>query len=101
MKLRTFKELHHDMRDDKDIYPKRGSSLEEVAVLNLMDVVHYFNNIKEKIHFSIRDKEAEESFKFFEQLMHEKFDIVESLLKDCNIDYYTRIHKENSEKECK
>ena len=76
MKIRSFKELHQDMRDDRDIYPKRGSSNEEFAVVNLMDVVHYFNSIKDKIYFSIRDKEAEESFKFFEQLMHQKFDVV-------------------------
>lgn len=94
MKVRTFKQLHQDMRDDRDIYPKRGLSLEEICVVNLIDVIHYFNSIKDKIYFSIRDKEAEESFKFFEQLMHQKFDAVESLLKDCNIEYFERIQKE-------
>lgn len=94
MKVRTFKQLHTDMRDNQDIYPKRGSSSEEVAIVNLMDVVHFFDSIKNKIYFSIRDKEAEESFKFFEQIMHEKFDAVESLLKDCNIEFFERIYEE-------
>lgn len=94
MKVRTFKELHQDMRDDRDIYPKRGSSNEEIAIVNIMDVVHYFNSMKTKIYFGIRDKEAEESFKFFEQFMHQKFDVIESLLKDCNIEYFERKYKE-------
>lgn len=94
MKVRSFKELYQDMRDDRDIYPKRGSSNEEIAVVNLMDIIHYFDSIKDKIYFSIRDKEEKESFKFFELLMHQKFDTVESLLKDCNIEYFERIYKE-------
>lgn len=94
MKVRNFKELREDMRDNRDIYPKRGSSSEEVAIVNLMDVVHFFDSIKNKIYFSIRDKEAEESFKFFEQIMHQKFDVVESLLKDSNIEYFERTYKE-------
>lgn len=94
MKVRSFKELHQDMRDNQAIYPKRGSSLEEICVMNLIDTIHYFDSMKTKIYFSIRDKEAEESFKFFEQLMHQKFDVVESLLKDCNIECFERTQKE-------
>ena len=98
MKVRTFKELHQDMRDDKylDIYPKRGSSLEEICVSNLMDVVHHFDSIKSEIssNLFIRDKNVYESFKFFEQIMHQKFDTIEELLKECNIENYKREFKE-------
>ena len=100
MKVRTFKQLHQDMRDDKylDIYPKRGSSLEEICVQNLMDVVHHFDTIKSKISSDlfIRDKNNYESFKFFEQLMHQKFDIIEELLKECNIENFERDSKETN-----
>ena len=98
MKVRTFKELHTDMRDDRDIYPKRGSSLEEICVQNLMDVVHHFDTIKSKISSDlfIRDKNNYESFKFFEQLMHQKFDIIEELLKECNIENFERDSKETN-----
>ena len=100
MKVRTFKELHQDMRDDKyiDIYPKRGSSLEEICVSNLMDVVHYFDTIKSEIssNLFISDKNVYESFKFFEQIMHQKFDIIEELLKDCNIENFERDFKETN-----
>ena len=98
MKVRTFNQLHADMRDDKyiDIYPKRGSSLEEICVSNLMDVVHYFDTIKSKIYgaIPIRDKDVEDSFKYFEQIMHQKFDSIEELLKECNIENYKREFKE-------
>ena len=99
MKVRTFKELHADMRDHQDIYPKRGSSLEEISVQNLMDVVHYFDTIKSKIssNLFIRDKNSYDSFKFFEQIMHQKFDIIEELLKECNIENYERDYKETKE----
>lgn len=96
MKVRTFKELHKDMRDDRDIYPKRGSSLEEICVSNLMDVIHHFDSIKSKIssNLFIRDKDSYDSFKFFEQIMHQKFDTIEELLKECNIEQYERDYKE-------
>ena len=98
MKVRTFKELQTDMRDEQDIYPKRGSSLEEICVQNLMDVVHHFDTIKSKISSDlfIRDKINYESFKFFEQLMHQKFDTIEELLKDCNIENFERDFKETN-----
>ena len=98
MKVRNFKELHTDMRDNQDIYPKRGSSLEEICVQNLMDVVHHFDTIKSKISSDlfIRDKNNYESFKFFEQLMHQKFDTIEELLKDCNIENFERDFKETN-----
>ena len=102
MKVRTFKQLHQDMRDDKylDIYPKRGSSLEEICVSNLMDVVHHFDSIKSEIssNLFIRDKNVYESFKFFEQIMHQKFDTIEELLKECNIENYKREFKEKESK---
>ena len=98
MKVRTFKELHQDMRDDKylDIYPKRGSSLEEICVSNLMGVVHHFDSIKSEIssNLFIRDKNVYESFKFFEQIMHQQFDVIEELLKECNIEQYKRDYNE-------
>jgi len=91
MKLRTFRELHEDMRDDRDIYPKRGSSLEEICVSNLMDVVHHFNSIKDKMSsVLIMNEKAYESFKFFEERMHQKFDTIEELLKECNVEQYER-----------
>ena len=64
MKVRNFKELHTDMRDNQDIYPKRGSSLEEICVLTLMDVVHHFDTIKSGIssNLFIRDKNVYDSF---------------------------------------
>jgi hypothetical protein len=101
MKIRTFKELHKDMRDDRDIYPKRGSSLEEICVSNLMDVIHHFDSIKSEIssNLFIRDKDSYDSFKFFEQIMHQKFDTIEELLKECNIEQYERNYteKENND----
>ena len=98
MKVRNFKELHTDMRDNQDIYPKRGSSLEEICVLTLMDVVHHFDTIKSKVYgaIPIRDKDIEDSFKYFEQIMHQKFDIIEELLKDCNIENFERDFKETN-----
>ena len=98
MKVRTFKQLHQDMRDEQDIYPKRGSSLEEICVQNLMDIVHHFDAIKSKISSDlfIRDKNNYDSFKFFEQLMHQKFDIIEELLKECNIENFERDFKETN-----
>ena len=102
MKVRTFKQLHQDMRDDKylDIYPKRGSSLEEICVSNLMDVVHHFDSIKSEIssNLFISDKNVYESFKFFEQIMHQQFDVIEELLKECNIKQYKREFKEKESK---
>lgn len=97
MKLRNFKELHRDMRDNRDIYPKRGSSFEEIAVVNLMDIIYHFNSIKQDIKMSIplNKTDSIDKLNFFEEKMHEKFDIVESLLKDCNIDYYARNYKDN------
>lgn len=96
MKIRSFKELHQDMRDSRDIYPKRGSSLEELCVSNLMDVIHYFNSIKSEISsiLFVRDENTYSSFKFFEQIMHQKFDTIEELLKECNIEQYERDYKE-------
>ena len=98
MKVRNFKELHTDMRDNQDIYPKRGSSLEEICVLTLMDVVHHFDTIKSGIssNLFIRDKNVYDSFKSFEQFMHQKFDTIEELLKECNIEYYEREYKETN-----
>lgn len=96
MKIRSFKELHQDMRDNRDIYPKRGSSNEEIVVVNLMDIVHYFDSIKSEIKSSLSwdNRDSRDKLDFFEQLMHQKFDTVESLLKDCNIEYFERIYKE-------
>lgn len=98
MKVRTFKQLHQDMRDHQDIYPKRGSSLEEICVQNLMDVVHHFDTIKSEIssNLFIRDKNSYDSFKFFEQIMHQKFDLIEELLKECNIEQFERTYKETN-----
>ena len=98
MKVRTFKELQTDMRDEQDIYPKRGSSLEEICISTLMDVVHHFDTIKSKISSDlfIRDKNNYESFKFFEQIMHQKFDIIEELLKECNIENFERDFKQTN-----
>ena len=98
MKVRTFKELQTDMRDEQDIYPKRGSSLEEICISTLMDVVHHFDTIKSKISSDlfIIDKNNYESFKFFEQIMHQKFDIIEELLKECNIENFERDFKETN-----
>ena len=42
----------------------------------------------------ISDKNVYESFKFFEQIMHQKFDTIEELLKECNIENYKREFKE-------
>ena len=98
MKVRTFKELQTDMRDEQDIYPKRGSSLEEICISTLMDVVHHFDTIKSKISSDlfIIDKNNYESFKFFEQIMHQKFDIIEELLKECNIENFERDFKQTN-----
>jgi hypothetical protein len=98
MKVRTFKELHTDMRNEQDIYPKRGSSLEEICVMNLIDTIHYFDTIKSKVYgaIPIRDKDVEDSFKYFEQIMHQKFDTIEELLKECNIDNYRREFNETN-----
>ena len=95
MKVRTFKQLHQDMRDDRDIYPKRGSSLEEICVSNLMDVVHHFDSIKSEIKCSISwdNRDSREKLDFFENKMHQKFDIIEELLKECNIEQYERDYK--------
>ncbi len=49
-----------------------------------MDVVNFFNKAKNRINH----KNYQNIVDNFEQYMHEKFDIVESLLKDCNIEYY-------------
>lgn len=93
MKLRNFKDLHKDMRDDRDIYPKRGSSHEELAIVNLMDVVNFFNKAKNRINY----KNYQNIVDSFEQYMHEKFDAVESLLKDCNIEYYENTYNKQLE----
>lgn len=98
MKIRTFKELHADMRDERNIYPRRGSSLEEVCVLNLMDVIHYFDSIKFNISINLRDEQAKDSFKYFEKIMHEKFDTIESMLKTCNIEQW-EVYEELKKKE--
>jgi hypothetical protein len=97
MKVRTFKELQVDMRDEQDIYPKRGSSLEEICISTLMDVVHHFDTIKSKISSDlfIRDKNNYESFKFFEKIMHQKFEIQMNLKERlCNIENYEHEFKE-------
>lgn len=98
MKVRTFKQLHQDMRDDRDIYPKRGSSLEEICVSNLMDVVHHFDSIKSEIKSSIPwdDRNSRDKLDFFENKMHQKFDIIEELLKECNIEQYERDYKKEN-----
>lgn len=95
MKVRSFKELHQDMRDNRDIYPKRGSSNEEIVVVNLMDIIHYFDSIKSEIKSSLSwdNRDSRDKLDFFEQLMHQKFDIIEELLKECNIEQYERDYK--------
>ena len=98
MNVRTFKELHTDMRDNQDIYPKRGSSLEEICVSNLMDVVHHFDSIKSEIKSSLSwdNKDSRDKLDFFENTMHHKFDIIEELLKECNIENFERDYKETN-----
>lgn len=95
MKLRKIKELQTDMRDTNATYPRRGVSLEEVAVINLMDVIFHFNSIKQSIKSSIpcADKDSHDKLDYFENRMHEKFDIVESLLKECNIEQWENYNK--------
>lgn len=101
MKLRKIKELQIDMRDSNGIYPKRGLSLEEVAVINLMGVIFHFNSIKQSIKSSIPwdDKDSRDKLDFFENRMHEKFDIVESLLKECNIEQWENYNNKLEKKD--
>jgi murein L,D-transpeptidase YafK len=49
---KTFKEIINDMRDDQDIYPKRGLSTEECSAKLLYDSLITFKNILNQSYFS-------------------------------------------------
>ena len=95
---KTFKEIINDMRDDQDIYPKRGLSTEECSVKLLYDSLITFNNIlNQSKSWDVQKDEVIRRFEVLYLIIEEKFYTIEGMLKDCNIEYWERVNQESKE----
>lgn len=88
---KTFREIINNMRDDQNIYPKRGLSSEECSVKLLYDSLLTFNNIlNQSKSYNVDKAEVIRRFEILYLIIEEKFEIIENMLKDCNIEYWEK-----------
>jgi hypothetical protein len=95
---KTFKEIINDMRDDQDIYPKRGLSTEECSAKLLYDSLITFKNIlNQSKSWDVQKDEVIRRFEVLYLIIEEKFDTIEGMLKVCNIEHWERVNQESKE----
>ena len=100
---KKFNDIINDMREDDLNIRKRGVSLEENSVRllyeclltfrNVLNTSNNISNFNEDKHDVIKRMELVYAF------MEQKFDTIESMLKEANIEYWERVAQEIKDEE--
>lgn len=95
---KKFNDIIIDMREDNLKIRKRGVSLEENSVILLYECLLTFRNVlnsSNKIsNFNVDKLDVLERMELVYEFMERKFDTIESMLKEANIEYWERVAQE-------
>lgn len=95
---KKFNDIIIDMREDNLKIRKRGVSLEENSVILLYECLLTFRNVlnsSNKIsNFNVDKLDVLERMELVYEFMEQKFDTIESMLKEANIEYWERVAQE-------
>ena len=95
---KKFNDIIIDMREDNLKIRKRGVSLEENSVILLYECLLTFRNVlnsSNKIsNFNVDKIDVLERMELVYEFMEQKFDTIESMLKEANIEYWERVAQE-------